>query len=327
MAAKPLVTPEVKSLTDFCELIYGVPAMETRILISSLLPTRYPPVWILIQSEQNRFLDHLAYVLRQIRALDVWDTWQLRAERPRAHNRSVMIHLASRDKEPRFFADRYWRLPGPTIWRQSRYPLLAQECVRMRHQFDPVKYPELPRRNELHELICRALAAARQDRGGVVPIEPSAPYIEAFKRRVNIVSLTDSLLTNRTALMRNLCYVPTNHAALCGRETIDEIDLRAQAHILRSTIPFWMEKLLSAFLSHNPMTSITLTAAIQGTGFEDSWRNVGTQRDPRRLCEKLVNDLWSSGLLEKTKWGRSVGRYKVKAEYVDDLEHIINAQL
>lgn len=327
MPAKPIIPNEVKALTDFCEVTYGVPAMETRILVSSLLPTRYPPIWILIQSEQNRFLDHFAYVCRQARAVDVWDTWQLRAERPRAHNRSVMIHLASRNKEPRFFADRYWRLPGPTIWRQSRYPLLAQECVRMRHQFDPVKYPELPRREELKELVCRALSGAQGDRGGVVPVEPPAHYREAFLRRVHILQLADPMLVNRTALFRNLCYVAANHAALCGRDDINEIDLRAQAHVIRSTVPMWMEKLLAAFMEHGKYTSTTTNIAIQDTGFDDPWRNTGMRRNPLRLGEKLVSDLWTSGLLEKTVWGRRTGRYRVKPEYLDDLEHIMNAQL
>jgi hypothetical protein len=47
----------VQALTDFVQTCYGVPAIQTRILISCLLPTRYPPVWMLIQSERNRFLN------------------------------------------------------------------------------------------------------------------------------------------------------------------------------------------------------------------------------------------------------------------------------
>lgn len=318
---KANMTP-LEQLTEFCEMTYGVPALHSRILASALLPTRYPPLWILIQSEWSRFFDHFSFVTRQLRAVDVHDTWHIRAERPRTHNRSVMIHLASRDTEPRFFADRYWRLPAPPIWRQSRYPLVAQESIRMRLEWDESKVPEDAMRNRFHALMCAALAAAPQDRGGIVPAIPS----ESFKRRVRILPLIDSLLADREALMRNLCYVPAAHAALYGREKPTEDDWRAGAHVLRSTVPLWMEKLIRAFLGYGAL-AISLRTAIADTGFDNAWRNtggaIGQKRDPIRLGEKLVAELWINGLLDRNKQYR----YKIKPEFVDDLDHILNCQL
>lgn len=311
----------VQDLTQFCEVTYGVPAMETRILISSLLPTRYPPIWLLMQTGWNPFMTHLAYVARQLRALDISDTWHLRAERPRQHNKSIMIHLASRETEPRLFADRYWQLPGVPIWRQSRYPLIAQECVRIRLQIDPAKYPEHVAKERFQELACQALGAANTgNRGGIVPTPPS----EDFARRVKLLPLIDPMLSNIHTLMRNLCYVPANHAALCGRQIIEEVDLRAQAHVLRSTVPFWMEKMIRAFMAYGSQC-IRLGHAIRDTGYDNPWRNAGSHRNPFRLGEKLVKELWMSGLLERNNNARP--GYRVKSDYVVDLEYIMNGRI
>jgi hypothetical protein len=66
-----------------------------------------------------------------------------------------------------------------------------------------------------------------------VPVVPARPD-EDLERRINLLPLFDPLLTNRTALFRNLCFIPANHAALCGRKEITETDRRAQ-----SACPFW----------------------------------------------------------------------------------------
>ena len=109
------VISAVQALTDFVAVTYGVPPIETRILVSTFLPTRYPPVWMLVQSERNRFLNDLAFVSRQLKAVEMRDTLEFRSERPRVHNRSIMIELADRDRNPR-----RWRIPRRSPWEQHR---------------------------------------------------------------------------------------------------------------------------------------------------------------------------------------------------------------
>jgi hypothetical protein len=170
----------VQALTDFVQTCYGVPAIQTRILISCLLPTGYPPVWMLIQSERNRFLNDLAFVFIRLNSFDLTDTVHFRCERPRFHNILIKVVLAERDQRTVLFVDRYWQLPGPRLWRTSRYPLLAQECVRMRLTFDPGRFPGDMVRDQLYEHVCQALGAALGDRGGIVPARPD----EDLERRI-----------------------------------------------------------------------------------------------------------------------------------------------
>lgn len=311
------ITP-IQELTSFCETTYGVPAMETRILVSSFLPTRHPPIWIMIQAEPNRFSNDLAYCTRRLWANEITDTWYYRAERPRAHNKLVMLALEERLTRPRLFADRFWSWPGPAIRRTSYYPLLSSQCVRMRFNLDPGRFPENMMRDEMLERMKEALAAWPATRSGIVPEPPT----ETFSRRAMLLPLIDWMYKDRPALMRNLCFVPANHAAICGRTEVIEADLQAQAYVLRSCVPVWLEKIILVMLSYGAMC-VSAGTIIADTGFENPWRMKGTRENPLRLGEKLVRELWTNGLVERNK----KGRFRIKPEYVDDLEHIIQAKL
>ena len=203
----------IQELTSFIETVYGVPSMETRILVSSLLPTRYPPIWIMIQAETNEFIRHLAYSTRRIAVSDIMDTWHFRGERPRTHNRMVALVLSERETTAKLFADRFWNWPGPPIWKTSRYPLLMQQAVRMRFTMVPDRFPADVRMEEMYDLVRAALAAWPANRSGIVPAPPS----EAFTRRAMILPLIDRLFADRPALMRNLCFVPTMPRSAGGR--------------------------------------------------------------------------------------------------------------
>lgn len=308
----------ISELTRFIETVYGVPAMESRILISSLLPTRYPPVWIMIQAEANEFTRHLAYSTRRIAVSDIMDTWHFRGERPRTHNRMVATVLAERDTTSKLFADRFWHWPGPPIWKTSRYPLLMQQCVRMRFTLAPDRFPAEVRMEELYDLVRAALAAWPASRSGIVP----APPTEDLTRRAMILPLIDRLFADRPALMRNLCFVAANHAAICGRTEVAKEDLQAQAYVLKSCVPIWMEKIIGVFMSWGAL-ALSMSTIIDETGFDNAWRNRGSRANPFRLGEKLVKDLWTNGLLERNQ----NGRFRIRPEFVDDLQHILEARL
>lgn len=300
----------VQALTDFVQTSYGVPPIETRILISCLLPTRHPPVWMLIQSERNRFLNDLAYVFIRLNSFDLTDTVHFRGERPRFHNRFIMVALADRDQETHLFVDRYWQQPGPRLWRTSRYPLLAQECVRMRLTFDPGRFPDDMVRDQLYEHVRQALGAALGDRGGILPARPD----EDLERRINLLPLFDPLLANRTALFRNLCFIPANHAALCGRKEITEADRRAQAHVLRSCVPIWVEKVLREYLRLGE-NRVKVDTVVKAAGLDDGAKG--------RTCgHQIIQDLSARGVLE----GRRIAyrpTYRIRPGLVSDIEHIL----
>jgi hypothetical protein len=304
----------VQALTDFVRDTYGVPPIQTRILVSTFLPSRYPPVWILIQSERNRFLNDLAYVSRQLRAVDLVDTLKFRSERPRVHNRSIMIELADRDRNPRLFIDRFWQLPGPRIWRTSHYPLLAEECVRMRLTVDPSRFPEDMMRNQLHEHVCQALGAAAVDRGGIVPARPD----EDAARRIQLLPRFDPLLTNRTALMRNLCLIPANHAALCGRTEITDADRQAQAHVLQSCVPMWVEKVLREYLRLGE-NRVRVDDIVKSTGFDDRTHK---RRSSRSIGHQIIHNLWANQVLEDRRIDHRP-TYRMRFELVSDIQHIL----
>lgn len=302
----------VDELTDFCRVTYGVPPVETRILVSSFLPTRYPPLWLLIQSEPNAFTEDMSYCATRLRASGFVDSWYYRGERPRKVNRLVTWLMNERATASFVCVDRFWRRPHPPVLRQSQYPRLAAECVRMRLTWDPNRFPD--RREELWARVKAALEAAAGDRGGVVPY----PMTEEMERRAALLPLIDRYLADRTALVRNLCFVASNHAALCGRTQPAEPDLRAQAHIIRSSIPFWMDAIITAFLAHGA-GFVAIRQIINATGFENEWRNLGSKLNPLRLGEKLVRELWANGFLERHK----NGKFRIRPEYVDDLYMIL----
>lgn len=316
------MTPELQELTRFCEITYGVPALQTRILVGALLPTRYPPLWLMISAEKNTFLTDFSYATRQIRAVDVWDTWEIRFERPRWANKTMMTRLATREEFPCYFADRFWQMPAPPVLRQSRYPYLAQECVRIRHDFNQAAYPEQEIQGPLHQRICAALSAAAVDRGGVVPMEPAQKWSEWFQRRLKLLPLIDKYYMSPTALARNLCYIAWNHAHLCGRWQLNDDDMQAVAIVIRSCVPAWMERLLSVLLCYNA-NAIGLKTLITETRLDDAWRNLGSRQNPMRLGEKLAVELWMSGILNKT----SNGRYRIKEEHFNDIAAILNGKL
>lgn len=318
------MTAELIELTRFCEMTYGVPPLQTRILVGALLPARYPPLWLMINAEKNVFLEDFGYVTRQLMAVDVWDTWQFRGERPRWVNHQIMARLPMRQSQPCFFADRYWQLPTPPpVLRQSRYPLLAQECVRMRHNYNPTVFTNGLMREMLLERVRAAIAAAAADRGGIVPVEPPAKWREDFIRRIRLLPLIDKYLASPTALARNLCFVGANHAALCGRRDFQELDMFAVANVMRSTVPAWMERILSVLLAAVPH-AIALKAIITDTRLDDAWRNIGSKQNPLRLGEKLLIELWMSGLVDRVQQGR---RWQIKPDYVVDVAKILNLQL
>jgi hypothetical protein len=304
----------VQALTDFVAVTYGVPPVQTRILVSTFLPTRYPPVWMLVQSEPNRFLNDMAFVSRQLRAVDIADTVHYRTERPRIHNRAVNIVLTNRESEPRLFIVRFWQLPGPRIGRTSYYPLLAEECVRMRLTVDPSRFPEDMMRNQLHEHVCRALSAAAGDRGGIVPARPD----EDLARRIQLLPQFDPLLTNRTSLVTNLCLIPANHAALCGRTEITDADRQAQAHVLQSCVPMWVEKVLREYLRLGD-NRLRADDVVKTTGLEDG---TPKRRSGRSIGRQIIHNLWTNQVLEDRLMDRRPA-YRIRFELVSDIEHIL----
>lgn len=319
------MTPQLCALTEYCQVTYGVPPMHVRILVSALLPTRYPPLWFLVQAENSPFFDHFAYVIRQMKAYELCDTWMLRADRPWNHNKRILVHLQTRDTDPRYYVDRYWRLPGPQVRVQSRYPLVAQECIRMRFEWDPIKQPEYQSRDKLLKLITEALGAAYQDRGGVVPVEVPAAMRESFQRKMMILMMCDRYLCNRTSLARNLLFIPASHMALCGRTAMNDLDYRALAHVLKSGIPFWMERMITVFMHYN-QTAISKATVVRESGLLDPWHRGANQmlREPLRGTEKLIRDLMLGGLLEQTHNNRN---YRLKPEHVTDVEELLQGKI
>ena len=288
-------------LTEFVELAYGVPRLQTRILISTYLPTNYPPLWIMVDSEMCRFLEDLSYAVTKFEHSAILDTWYLREQRAWLNRKYAMILVSAREK-PQIFANRYWDWPGPHIFPRFGYHLVAQECLRLRLEFDASKQPGSLAKDGLYELMKRALTEAKVDRGGVVPRQ----FDNTFYRRASLLPLIDQYLTNRTTLMRNLEFVAANHAAICGRSELNEEDLSVQRMMLRHAVPIWAEKILRVVINRGSR-AIGWREIVNQTGqaFEWQWRYGGVHVSrPPKVGERIVRDFFESGLIERTKNNR-----------------------
>jgi hypothetical protein len=117
-------------------------------------------------------------------------------------------------------------------------------------------------------------------------------------------------------LFRNLCFIPANHAALCGRKEITESDRRAQAHVLRSCLPIWVEKVLREYLRLGE-NRVRVDTVVKAAGLDYGARG--------RTCgHQIIHDLWARGVLE----GRRIAyrpTYRIRPDLVSDIEHILAA--
>jgi hypothetical protein len=308
----------LSELTDFCEMTYGVPRLETRILVSTFLATRYPPLWLMIDAEKCRFLHDLEYALQRLRQPAILDTLNLRGIRTRLANKWVQVIMSARDR-PHLFANRYWDGPGPWIRPGSLYPVLAAECLRLRLTYNCAKQPGTLARENLYELVRRVLNET-DPRGGVVPREPG----ETFSRRAALLPMMHPELSSPTALMRNFGFVLANHAAISGRSEPNEEDFGVQRFMMRYAIPLWVEKILQVLLERG-MRPISWRSTMRQTGQADEWHwqyGKGSLTRPVYVGRKIIFGFWASGLLHKD-WH---SRFIIKPEYADDLEHIMEAR-
>lgn len=308
-------------LTEFAAQTYGVPALHTRILVSAYLPTRYPPLWLMVDAEKCNFVRDLETVLIRLEHSGILDTYNLRDETVHLINKWVKILLDTRESQPHLYANRYWDWPGPVVTPRSQYPLVAAECVRLRLEFDASKHTPSSAKEELLPLVRQAIAQAAVDKGGIVPCNLD----ETFYRRASILPLVDRNLSSRTALMRNFGFVIANHAALCGRTTPNEDDLQVQRYVLRHTIPLWIEQILHILLERGVHHSVAWRELIRLTGLAYQWQwHWGGQNinRPSDLGERIIKELWMTGLCERNK----DNRYLIKPQYSDDLEHILEAR-
>lgn len=316
-------TPLVE-LSEFTESVYGVPRLHTRILVSTFLPTRYPPLWILVDSEKCRFLHDLEWGLTRLEHAGMVDAYDLRV---RAHyaNKWIDMLLKRRDRA-QLIANRYWEWPGPLLTIRSRYPLVAAECLRLRLEFDAAKQPGERAREELYALVRRTLAEAAVDRGGIVPV----PLDEVFHRRAQLLPLIDRHLTSKTALMRNFGFVAANHAAFCGRAKPDFRDFTVQRYMLRMAVPMYTEKMIRVLLDWGTRQmklkrALGWKEIVRETGQVAIWQRyyggLNTRR-PQEIGKRLMNDLWTTGLVDQTPYKA----YSLKLAFVDDLGHILEAR-
>jgi hypothetical protein len=308
-------------LTDFCELTYGVPRLETRILVSTYLPTRYPPLWLFVDAEKCRFLEDLEYAVRRLEHPAILDTWLLKGQRAYLANKYVKVLMSERHRKTHLFANRYWDWPGPSITRRSWYQLVAAECLRLRLTYNAAKQPGSLARENLFELVRGALGEAAVDRGGIVPRELS----ETVYRRATLLPMIDRDLTSPTSFMRNLGFVPANHAAICGRAQPDEEDFGVQRFMLRNCIPRWIEKLLKVLIKHG-LRGMLWRDLMRATDLTDEWfwhyGGPNNMDYPSQIGKRIIAGFFSSGLCD-----RSPHRYySLKAQYFDDLEHIFQAR-
>lgn len=311
-------TPLVE-LSEFCEMTYGVPRLHARILISTFLPSRYPPLWLMVDSEKCRFLHDLEWGLTRLEHPGITDAYDLR-KRTYYANKWIDMLLNRRDR-PQLIANRYWEWPGPLVTPRLRYPLIACECLRLRLEFDPSKQPGELARETLYALVKRTLAEAAVDRGGVVPL----PLDEVFYRRAQLLPLIDRYLTSRTALMRNFGFVAANHAAFCGREKPNERDFTIQRYLLRMTVPVWAEKMLKVLLDYGPQRALGWKSIVRETGqaatWQRYWGGINTRR-PQEIGQRIIQDFFSTGLVNLTH----NKTYSIKPEFCDDLSHILEAR-
>jgi len=310
----------VTELGEFCELTYGVPRLQARILVSTFLQTRYEPLWIMIDAEKCKFLYDLENVLQRLDFPGILDTVEMR-KRAYLANKYIDIIRQQRQK-PWLFANRYWDWPGPFITPRSRYGLIAQECLRLRLEFDPSKLPGAVAKDILYQRVVDTLGAATVGTGGIVPW----PLEEVFARRAGRLPLIDRMLVALTPLMRNFGYVMANHAAICGRAIPNEEDEAVQRYMLRHAVPLWCEKILRVLLQ-NGQRAISWKEIVRRSGqaYEWQWSYGGPGRHTNRpplVGKKIIHEFWISGLVERNiKWN-----YVLKPQYTDDLEHIIEAR-
>lgn len=316
-------TPLVE-LSEFCEMTYGVPRLHMRILVSTFLPSRYPPLWLLIDSEKCRFLHDLEWGLRRLEHPGIVDAYDLRV-RARYANRWVDMLMKQRDR-PLLIANRYWEWPGPLLTLRMRYPLVACECLRLRLEFDPSKQPGELAREALYQLVKRTLAEAAVDRGGVVPVALD----EVFFRRAQLLPLIDRHLTSKTALMRNFGFVAANHAAFCGRDKPNDRDFTMQRYMLRMAVPIWAEKILRVLLDYGSRPTdkgralgwkSIVRESGQAATWQRYWGGINTRR-PQEIGHRIVQDFFSTGLVDITL----NKTYSIKPEFCDDLARILEAR-
>lgn len=232
-------------LIDFCQLQYGIDAIQVRAITTCLIPMDYP-IWLICDAQSHMFWEHLGTVIQQsLGGFPLRNLAWLRVQFPRIANIQISKYLAQRKERPLIWYDRMGTVqfginkrPHP----RHMYHELVEECLRIRVPTATLRLPSEDAQYELSRLLRLVINPNfRTERPAL--IKPN----DALMTYANIIYKANQELSNPSSFMRNICRIPHAHRLLHGRDKLTDDDWLMQYHIMSNCIRAWDYKILRSF--------------------------------------------------------------------------------
>lgn len=234
----------IQDLCDFVMQQYGMEAANLRVLAATMLPCAPNfPTWIACESHKHTFWAHWGNVLRRLYGVNMQNLAFLRTLRPRYANVTIADMIDDSRCTPNTLLDTQFEVPMSMPHPRSRYGELNAACLRMQVPLAVHKQPHIQVEAELFRL---ARLAINPEHRALLP-KPITKPNEMLNVAVHYLGLLNSELTDTPNLMANVLMLPSAHAVLHGRTSLEPEDHFALLMVMQNSIRRWTWRILIAF--------------------------------------------------------------------------------
>lgn len=285
------------ALTDFCFDQYNIDPTHTRLIMSTLVPSNYLPIWLIYETQRTPFWNHLNAACKQLGMQPMNNLSGLRSLHIKFADQWYREWMKGRHEHPKIFIDTYYldNFKWRKIPASHAYWLIAAECARVSV---PAMMAKMPREGADEELL-RLVRMVIQPHDRTLlpkPIEPG----ETLNKIIHSIPRLNKEMVDGEPFYNNIVMIPGSHAALYGRgmDQLVDADYYAMMQVIRGSIRQNIQRILHRFFLHRtacegPMThdmlADKLDMPLQGMC------DVLSELHRDHVIEKSHRPLWHSG--------------------------------